>query len=316
VPAVLRKRIGIVSAGLLLASLGLPGIARAAAGWHWPVRGSVITRYRNGTDPYAAGQHRGIDIAAPVGAPVLAASAGTVRFEGRVGNSGLVVDVRTADGRYDTSYLHLSAIAVREGQRVEAGRRLGAVGTTGRRSAVRPHLHFGVRDAGRRFAYHDPLDFLPPAAGPAPRAPRGAPAPVALPLRPLARPAPVSAEPSGRPLGAPSGRPVPLPIPGPAPRVLPAPPPAPVATSSRPGRVGIGPAPIPRPATLAGRLHGHAPAALPAAGTGTDFGWLALCLGLLLAGAFLGTTPAGREQASRSRARLRAVFRPLMGFGR
>ncbi len=37
----------------------------AAAAWTWPVSGEVITPYRNGTDPYASGQHRGIDIAAP-----------------------------------------------------------------------------------------------------------------------------------------------------------------------------------------------------------------------------------------------------------
>src|SRR5436190_756585 len=46
-----------------------------AADWIWPVRGEVITPYRNGADPYAAGQHRGIDIAAPVAAPVVAATA-------------------------------------------------------------------------------------------------------------------------------------------------------------------------------------------------------------------------------------------------
>ena len=92
----------------------------------------MITPYRNGDDPYAAGQHRGIDIAGRVGSPVVAAAGGVVRFAGNAGYSGLTVDVRTADGRYDASYLHLSSISVRNRQGVAAGDRLGAVGTTGR----------------------------------------------------------------------------------------------------------------------------------------------------------------------------------------
>ena len=45
----------------------------AHASWSWPVQGEVITQYRNGADPYAGGQHRGIDIAAAAGTPVVAA---------------------------------------------------------------------------------------------------------------------------------------------------------------------------------------------------------------------------------------------------
>src|SRR6266516_3011183 len=131
--------------------------ASAASDWRWPVRGPVITPYRNGSDPYAGGQHRGLDIGAPTGTPVIAATAGTVTYAGLAGSSGLTVAVRTDDGRFDTAYLHLSSIKVAQGDGI------GAVGTTGRRSAVEPHLHFGVRDAGSRFAYHDPLDFLPVA---------------------------------------------------------------------------------------------------------------------------------------------------------
>src|SRR5436190_10144168 len=166
----------------LAAALQLSSSSAFASGsWTWPVRGEVITQYRNGTDPYAAGQHRGIDIAARVGAPVVAAAGGSVTFAGVAGSSGLTVSVRTADGRFDTSYLHLSSAGVRAGESVSAGQRLGAVGTTGRRSAEQPHLHFGVREAGRRQAYVDPLDFLaPPPASPRPEPapPRGAPAPV------------------------------------------------------------------------------------------------------------------------------------------
>jgi hypothetical protein len=167
-------------------------ITPANAAWTWPVSGEVITPYRNGSDPYATGQHRGIDIAAPVGAAVRAAAGGDVRFAGTAGSSGVTISIRTAGG-YDTSYLHLSALEVRAGAHVSAGDRIGAVGTTGSagtRSATAPHLHFGVRDAGTRHSYHDPLAFLPPAppAGPAPEPPVPAPAPRPEPSVPDAAP--------------------------------------------------------------------------------------------------------------------------------
>ena len=184
----------------------------AHASWSWPVQGEVITQYRNGADPYAGGQHRGIDIAAAAGTPVVAAAGGEVRFAGTAGSSGLTVSVRTADG-FDTSYLHLSSFAVRAGARVSAGERVGAVGTTGTRSAVQPHLHFGVREAGTRHAYVDPLSMLPPATAPPPsEAPRPVPAPAPAPLSP--RPAPV-------PEPAPRGAPRPAPVPHGAPRPAP-----------------------------------------------------------------------------------------------
>ncbi|MEA2478984.1 MAG: Peptidase family, partial [Thermoleophilaceae bacterium] len=100
--------------------------------------------------------------------------------------------------------LHLSAAAVHEGDAVERGERVGAVGTSGRRSATEPHLHFGVRDAGARQAYHDPLAFLPSPAPPAeePRAPAPAPdeAPAAVPPPPVAVAAP-DASPPAVPVG-------------------------------------------------------------------------------------------------------------------
>src|SRR4051812_3170751 len=106
----------------------------AAGDWAWPVRGQVLTQFRNGDDPYAAGQHRGVDIGAPIGTPVVAAESGTVEFAGVVGSSGLLVSERTSDGRYSLSYLHLSSVAVRRGDAVGQGDRLGALGVSGTRS--------------------------------------------------------------------------------------------------------------------------------------------------------------------------------------
>ncbi|MEA2369266.1 MAG: hypothetical protein QOH38_1984 [Thermoleophilaceae bacterium] len=188
----------------LIGCLLLAPTAGAASSWRWPVEGRVITPYRNGEDPYAGGQHRGIDIAAPVGTRVVAASAGTVTFAGVAGSSGLTVSIRTDDGAFDTAYLHLGSAAVRRGDHLAAGDPLGTVGTSGRRSAVEPHLHFGVREAGTRFAYRDPLDFLP-VAPPAGAPPRVTPLPVGAPV--AARPQPMWLAPAPRPEAG--GAPVP-----------------------------------------------------------------------------------------------------------
>ena len=191
---------------LATAVLSFAPPAVATDGWTWPVAGELITPYRNGTDPYASGQHRGIDIGAPVGTPVVAAAAGEVRFAGTAGSNGLTVSIRTADG-YDTSYLHLSALSVPAGAAVSAGDRLGAVGTTGSRSAEAPHLHFGVREAGSRHAYIDPLTLLgaPPAPAPAPRPAEPQPAPAPPLAVPPPAPAPAPGARSGPP-GAPAPR--------------------------------------------------------------------------------------------------------------
>ena len=243
------RRLILYLASSLFAFL-LP-VPPACAEWVWPARGEVITPYRNGTDPYAAGQHRGIDIAAATGTSVVAAAGGEVRFTGTAGSSGLTVSIRTADGRYDTSYLHLASTSVREGDQVAAGQSLGAVGTSGTRSSTAPHLHFGVRDAGSRHAYHDPLGFLPPPTTTQP--PRGAPAPepAPVPVGPAPAPAPVNA-PATRPV--PVRRPLPRPVPAGEPRRVPVGAPRRVP-AGEPRRVPVGaprrvPAGQPRPAPL------------------------------------------------------------------
>jgi hypothetical protein len=329
-------RLGLPAMLIALIVLGAPSRAWATAGWAWPVRGPVITSYRNGDDPYARGQHRGIDIAAPVGAQVGAATAGTVRFVGSVGSSGLTVSVRTADGRYDTSYLHLSSVAVRAGGHVNIGERIGAVGTTGRRSAVAPHLHFGVREAGSRNAYQDPLDFLPaPPPPPAPRVPSAAPVTVPAPLRtnpvPARRPARAPAarrfpSPARRPLGrrSPVARPLPRRVPQGAPGLRPAPDLAPAHSAEvrRPAphraepeaHFSLGGAPHVTPAPSPSAAPRHAPAGeAPRPSAGPDLGWALACVGLLLAAGLVGGTEDGRNAAARGRTRVASALRPLFG---
>lgn len=91
-------------------------------------------------------KHNGIDYAAPTGTPVRNVGDGTVQFAGRQNGYGNTVVVRHAGGK-ETLYAHLSRIDVRQGQRVEQGQRIGAVGATG--WATGPHLHFEFRVNGQ-----------------------------------------------------------------------------------------------------------------------------------------------------------------------
>ena len=98
--------------------------------------------------------HEGIDIAAPEGTPVLAALAGVVLLASELSGYGRVV-VLDHGADLATVYAHLACLDVAEGARVEAGGRLGAVGTSGR--AFGAHLHFEVRLDGTAV---DPLVFV------------------------------------------------------------------------------------------------------------------------------------------------------------
>jgi murein DD-endopeptidase MepM/ murein hydrolase activator NlpD len=100
--------------------------------------------------------HTGIDVAAPVGAPIRAAAAGTVTFAGVRGGYGNLIIIDHGGGR-ETSYAHNSANAVSAGDRVSAGARIGAVGATGQ--VTGPHLHFEVRIDGTAVQPRDHVQF-------------------------------------------------------------------------------------------------------------------------------------------------------------
>src|SRR5437773_2519893 len=74
-------------------------VPASALGWTWPVAGPVLIGFSfDPAHPYAAGQHRGIDIGAPAGAPVGAPASGTVSFAGSVPGGGRIVTIQTARG--------------------------------------------------------------------------------------------------------------------------------------------------------------------------------------------------------------------------
>lgn len=99
--------------------------------------------------------HKGIDIAARTGVPILAAASGRVTFAGNKGNGyGNMVEIDHGYG-YVTRYAHASKLEVRAGQQVKRGEVIAAVGATGLTSG--PHLHYEVELDGRQV---DPLNFI------------------------------------------------------------------------------------------------------------------------------------------------------------
>jgi len=118
--------------------------------WRRPVSGRITSGYGMRTHPISRrlANHTGVDISAPSGTSVAASGGGVVckAAYGYNGGYGNMVVVNHGNGRA-TLYAHLSSIAVRVGQTVTAGQKLGGVGSTGRSTG--PHLHFEVRINGR-----------------------------------------------------------------------------------------------------------------------------------------------------------------------
>ncbi|MBV8849950.1 MAG: M23 family metallopeptidase [Methylobacteriaceae bacterium] len=111
-------------------------------------------------DPFLGrpAMHSGIDLRDDYGAPVRATAAGRVVTAEWTGGYGNMVEIDHGNG-IATRYGHLSAIAVRQGDGVQAGSLLGRIGSTGR--ATGPHLHYEVRIDDEAV---DPSRFLRAAA--------------------------------------------------------------------------------------------------------------------------------------------------------
>ena len=106
--------------------------------------------------------HRGVDIFAPRGTPVLAATDGWVTRVETTRVGGNVVWMQPLFGNMRVYYAHLHEQWVEPGEFVLAGQPLGSVGNTGNAVTTPPHLHFGVyvRRPGVRGGARDPAEFL------------------------------------------------------------------------------------------------------------------------------------------------------------
>jgi len=153
---------------LILCALASP--VAAARAWTWPVDGPVLRPFSfDRAQPYAAGQHRGVDLGAPTGSKVVAPADGMVSFAGTVPTGGKTVSIQTPLG-YTATLVHLGSIGVSHGARITEGSIVGTVGPSGTVDLSEPYVYLGLRLTSDPQGYVDPLTLLParPAA-PAPQ---------------------------------------------------------------------------------------------------------------------------------------------------
>lgn len=112
-----------------------------------PVRGATTADWNHTTfwfKPWGkSGVHKGIDIFARKGKPVLAASPGIVLYTGTLSQGGNVVAVLGPQWRVHY-YAHLADISVGSGSIVSKGTPIGGVGSTGNAVGKAPHLHYSI----------------------------------------------------------------------------------------------------------------------------------------------------------------------------
>ena len=122
------------------------------AGW----LSSAFSRSRFHPILHHARPHEGIDVAAPMGAPIVAPAAGTITLVARQNGYGNVLEIDHGNGIV-TRYAHCSRIVVKKGQRVQRGQVVANVGSTG--LATGPHLHYEIHVHGKVV---NPLTYVLP----------------------------------------------------------------------------------------------------------------------------------------------------------
>ncbi|SDB91039.1 Peptidase family M23 [Raineyella antarctica] len=140
----------IMPAAGALSALALPTPTgpEGLSGGVLPVPGTLVTAFRPPPEPWLPG-HRGVDLLAPAGTPVLAAATGTVTYAGMIAGRGVVV---VTHGALRSTYEPVQA-SVRVGQQVGAGEAIGVL-QTGHAGCVDSCLHWGLR---RGEDYLDPM---------------------------------------------------------------------------------------------------------------------------------------------------------------
>lgn len=125
---------------------------RTGSSFRWPVRGRVIANF----GPRQGGLHNdGINIAAPRGAPIVAAENGVVAYAGDgLPGFGRLLLLKHSGG-WITAYGHTDKLLVKRGDVVRRGQTIATVGSTG--SVDRPQLHFEIRKEKRAV---DPRRYL------------------------------------------------------------------------------------------------------------------------------------------------------------
>ena len=113
----------------------------------WPAEGHLTSGFGNRVNPFTGQSvlHAGLDIANRIGTPIVAPARGTVVSAGWQNAYGNCVVINHGNS-ITTRYAHMESFSVKEGQIVNRGEVIGAIGNTGRSTG--PHLHYEVRVGG------------------------------------------------------------------------------------------------------------------------------------------------------------------------
>lgn len=129
-----------------------PAAGTGKGAFVWPVQGKVIGAFGSSNEGL---KNDGINIAAPSGAPVVAAADGTIAYAGNeLRGFGNMILIRH-DGGYVTAYAHNASLLVKKGDKVKRGQTIARVGQTG--AVFGPQLHFEIRKGTQPV---DPMSFL------------------------------------------------------------------------------------------------------------------------------------------------------------
>ncbi|PYQ54351.1 MAG: hypothetical protein DMF78_06275 [Acidobacteria bacterium] len=149
-----ETKLGQLLSGLSQAEVSVP-ITVFKGALPWPTAGRVRTTFGRHKHPrfdtYTL--HNGIEIEAPVDAPVTAVHDGTVAFADQFLGYGLLV-ILDHGGKNHTLYAHLAEARVQPGQHVAEGEQVGTVGAS---SVDGPGLYFELRSQGKP---QDPMEWL------------------------------------------------------------------------------------------------------------------------------------------------------------
>ena len=139
--APLQRLLAFVLAFLLVIPYLMPENARI------PVEGATPRDWNPRSfwyEPWGtSGVHKGIDIFAPNGRPVIAPTSGLIVYRGTIAKGGNVLLMLGPKWRFHY-FAHLASSDVERGAWVQRGQRIGAVGNSGNAQGKPPHLHYTI----------------------------------------------------------------------------------------------------------------------------------------------------------------------------
>ena len=142
-----------------------------------PVSGANVNSYNKKSFwfyPWGkSGTHKGVDIFASEGTPILASTSGLILFAGEIEVGGNVVILLGSKWRIHY-YAHLKEIKTLSFSFVKSGTLVGSVGTTGNAKGKPPHLHYAIvtlipylwridlqKEGWKKIFYLNPIDYFP-----------------------------------------------------------------------------------------------------------------------------------------------------------